>query len=123
MAINFCYLFQEAVAFIEDYERKGQKVYVHCRAGHGRSATVVLAWLMHKNQNVSPKQHNKRLSAMRNVRKKLWIQPNIKKFHSWLKRKNDATDVSTTDSITRTKHTFEIDEVSSDDEAAPFTGQ
>ena len=34
------------VRFIEDHVRRGNQVYVHCKAGRGRSATLVLCWLM-----------------------------------------------------------------------------
>jgi atypical dual specificity phosphatase len=35
-----------AVDFIDDHVGRGQRVYVHCKAGRGRSATVVMCWLM-----------------------------------------------------------------------------
>jgi atypical dual specificity phosphatase len=46
---------QEAVAFINEYKRKGEKVYVHCKAGHGRAAAVALCWMLNENPNMSPK--------------------------------------------------------------------
>jgi len=82
---------QKAVAFIQDYEQnKKGKVYVHCKAGHGRSAGIVYAWLLSKQEQSSSsseemmKDLNERLFKQRNVRKKLWQQPNLKKFQSWL---------------------------------------
>ena len=36
----------ECVAFMDRYVSQGDIVYVHCKAGRGRSATVVLCWLM-----------------------------------------------------------------------------
>ena len=36
----------QAVHFISDSIERGETVYVHCKAGRGRSATVVLCWLM-----------------------------------------------------------------------------
>jgi atypical dual specificity phosphatase len=35
-----------AVAFIQQHVVAGQTVYVHCKAGRARSATVVLCWLV-----------------------------------------------------------------------------
>lgn len=35
-----------AVTFMEERIEKGGILYVHCKAGRGRSATVVLCWLM-----------------------------------------------------------------------------
>jgi hypothetical protein len=37
---------ETAVNFIAQYQQHGKRVYVHCRAGHGRSAAVVFAWLL-----------------------------------------------------------------------------
>lgn len=37
---------ERGVAFIEAHAAKGETVYVHCKAGRGRSATVVLCWLV-----------------------------------------------------------------------------
>lgn len=36
----------KGVSFIEDNVAHNKKVYVHCKAGRGRSATVVLCWLI-----------------------------------------------------------------------------
>jgi atypical dual specificity phosphatase len=34
------------IEFIQEHAGRGQKVYVHCKAGRGRSATLVLCYLM-----------------------------------------------------------------------------
>ena len=36
----------QAVRFMEQQTRRGGRLYVHCKAGRGRSATVVICWLM-----------------------------------------------------------------------------
>ena len=62
-------------------------MYVHCRAGHGRSAAVVFAWLLSKEKdphNVDLQQLNEEFCQLRNVRKALWKQTNINKFHAKL---------------------------------------
>ncbi|CAI8599033.1 unnamed protein product [Vicia faba] len=43
---NISILFDEACDFIEDVERAGQRILVHCFEGKSRSVTVVLAYLM-----------------------------------------------------------------------------
>ncbi|XP_058786396.1 dual specificity protein phosphatase PHS1-like isoform X1 [Vicia villosa] len=43
---NISLLFEEACDFIEDVERTGQGILVHCFEGKSRSVTVVLAYLM-----------------------------------------------------------------------------
>lgn len=75
---------EKAVAFIQKHRDQGDKVYVHCRAGHGRSAAVVFAWLMSKDPTADLRQMNKELSLLRNVRKSLWKQRNINAFHAKL---------------------------------------
>ncbi|MFV1965290.1 MAG: dual specificity protein phosphatase family protein, partial [Pirellulaceae bacterium] len=37
---------QQGVAFIEEHAHSNQTVYIHCKAGRGRSATMVLCWLV-----------------------------------------------------------------------------
>lgn len=46
---------EEATRFIEGYRKRGEKVYVHCKAGHGRGASVAMAWLMYRNPKMSAK--------------------------------------------------------------------
>lgn len=43
----------QAVEFIEGHAAQGHTVYVHCKAGRARSATVALCWLV-KYRNLSP---------------------------------------------------------------------
>ena len=37
---------EQAVAFMQRHIARGETVYVHCKAGRARSATVVLCWLV-----------------------------------------------------------------------------
>jgi len=37
---------RSAVGFMKRHADDGNRIYVHCKAGRGRSATVVLCWLM-----------------------------------------------------------------------------
>ena len=37
---------EQAVAFMQRHIAQGETVYVHCKAGRARSATVVLCWLV-----------------------------------------------------------------------------
>ena len=45
----------DAVAFIQQHKERGERVYVHCKAGHGRAASVALSWLLHQHRDKSPK--------------------------------------------------------------------
>jgi Dual specificity phosphatase, catalytic domain len=83
----------KAMRFIQQHEQRNEKVYVHCRAGHGRSAAIAYAWLLTKNPNVDLQQLNEELCSVRNVRKTLYQQPNLLKFHSMLlQRQNGNSD-------------------------------
>lgn len=44
---------ETGVRFIDDQLKQGKTVYVHCRAGKGRSATVVMCWLVSR-MNMTP---------------------------------------------------------------------
>lgn len=79
---------QVAVDFINEHKfRKKGKVYVHCRAGHGRSAAIVYVWLLSQSDDpseVDMEELNVKLSKLRHVRKKLFRQKNVLKFRSYL---------------------------------------
>ena len=47
---NFEYM-QDAVRFIEEFKNRKEKVYIHCKAGHGRAASIALGWLIHTNRD------------------------------------------------------------------------
>jgi atypical dual specificity phosphatase len=36
----------QAVEFVQDHAQQGHSVYIHCKAGRARSATVAICWLM-----------------------------------------------------------------------------
>ena len=76
---------QRAVQFIQHHQQHGDGVYVHCRAGHGRSAAAVFCYLLTKDPNIaSRKELNHDFGKLRSVRKSLWKQPNIIQFHNLL---------------------------------------
>jgi atypical dual specificity phosphatase len=81
-----------ALSFIKRHKVQGKKVYVHCRAGHGRSGAAVFAWMLLKDPNVDPRQLNAEFGKMRNVRSTLWKQPNIQALHQRLLEKGSFYD-------------------------------
>mmetsp|Transcript_7649 Transcript_7649/g.11508 ORF Transcript_7649/g.11508 Transcript_7649/m.11508 type:complete len:264 (+) Transcript_7649:3399-4190(+) len=75
----------KAVHFIQSLHDKGQKCYVHCKAGHGRSAAVSLSWLMHRHYGqVAPFDLYRKMATKRKIRKNLYRQPNIISFYQSL---------------------------------------
>ena len=79
---------ESAVNFIAEHEAIGKRVYVHCRAGHGRSAAVVFAWLLAKDPKTDMKKLNQELCQLRDVRRTLWKQHNILRLHDRLLKAN-----------------------------------
>lgn len=55
---------EQAVDYMTDHVRQGRTVYVHCKAGRGRSATVVLCWLM-QEKGFSAKEAQEFLQSKR----------------------------------------------------------
>lgn len=58
---------ERGVAFIRAHAARGEKVYVHCKAGRARSATVVLCWLIER-RGLSPEDA---LAFMRSRRRQV----------------------------------------------------
>ena len=83
---------KKAVSFIQKHEAKGGRVYVHCRAGHGRSAAAVYAWLLYKEPLADPVELNEKMCSLRNVRKSLHSQPNVNVFRRWLQNGGMVSD-------------------------------
>lgn len=102
------YFRQSAISFIKRHEAHGNSVYVHCRAGHGRSAAAVFAWLMYKDPSSDLEALNKWLRFQRNVRKTLWKQPNMIKLHSRMQKKDTVLlDIEEADSTTGAEEEME----------------
>jgi len=55
---------RQAVEFIQRHVTRGQTVYVHCKAGRARSATVVLCWLV-AHRGMTPDEAQAHLLARR----------------------------------------------------------
>lgn len=88
---------KKSVAFIQKHEHQGGRVYVHCKAGHGRSAAAVYAWLLYKEPLADPVELNEKLCGMRDVRKSLWKQPNVNIFREWLQNGGMMSDSEESD--------------------------
>ena len=70
--------------FIDKHVEAGGKVYVHCKAGRGRSATVVLCWLMLRRR-LTPEQAAAYLVKQRpHINKGLAERAVVQEFHRTL---------------------------------------
>ena len=75
---------QQAINFIERHEKGGGKVYVHCKAGRGRSATVVLCWTMYR-RGFTPEEAAVWLARQRpHINRDLAERPVVRGFHQTL---------------------------------------
>lgn len=69
-----------AVAFIDRQADAGGSVYVHCKAGRARSATVALCWLVHR-YGMTPEQAQALLIEKRpHVNRLVYARPVVKAF-------------------------------------------
>lgn len=94
---------KSAVEFINEFKASNEKVYVHCRAGHGRSAAIALAWWMSEYDGDltedDVEQLNKELCGLRNVRETLFKQPNVNRFRSFLQLNKTPKKEARVDSV------------------------
>ena len=75
----------KAVEFIESYVEEGKTVYIHCKAGRGRSATVAICWLM-KHFGLTANEAQALLLEKRpHVNARLTERPVVKRYEAWLK--------------------------------------
>lgn len=69
-----------AVDFIDQQIAAGNKVYIHCKAGRGRSATVAICWLMH-SRGMSLDQAQRHLLECRpHVNSRLAERPVVQQY-------------------------------------------
>jgi protein-tyrosine phosphatase len=88
-------------------------VYVHCRAGHGRSAAAVFGWLIYKDPIVDLKTLNSDFRKLRNIRSTLWKQSNLQQLHKRLKETGTLLTVDESSEVAPPKLT---DDSSSDED-------
>ena len=73
---------ERGVEFINQYVQRRQPVYVHCKAGRGRSATVVLCWLISSKQ-LTPEQAQAYLKKKRpQVSGRLYRRAVVRRFYA-----------------------------------------
>jgi len=77
---------QKGVDYIHERTRKGDKAYIHCKGGHGRSGAIAIAWI-YATQDVTLIEAQKILKSKHPyVRQTLYLQPNVKAFAEQYKR-------------------------------------
>ena len=75
---------ESAIEFIGRHAKAGGQVYVHCKAGRARSATIAICWMM-KNQKLNKESAQELLSKARHqVNPRLYKRPVVVEFESRL---------------------------------------
>ncbi len=69
-----------AVEFIQQHVQRNETVYIHCKAGRARSATVAVCWLI-RYRGLTPQQAQQRLLAARpHVNPTVFQRPVVQQF-------------------------------------------
>ncbi len=82
---------EQSVDFINQCIKGGKPVYVHCRAGRGRSATVVLCWLLATRSMSAQSAQHLLLQKRPHVIPNLWKRKVVTDFVARLGCSNDPT--------------------------------
>jgi atypical dual specificity phosphatase len=82
---------QRGVRFIADEVSRGKTVYVHCKAGRGRSAALVFCWLV-QNRKMKPGEAQKFLQGIRpQIHRNLMEKRSVRDFWESLPRDADGS--------------------------------
>lgn len=77
---------QAAVEFIQSHAEQDETVYVHCKAGRARSATVALCWLIKYRGYTAAEAQQVLLKHRPHVNSHLFERPVVKEFAALLER-------------------------------------
>lgn len=84
-----------AVNFIQRHVDRGEKVYIHCKAGRARSATVALCWLIQERGLTANQAQSRLLAARPHVHPNLHLRPVVTEFETALRGENKTPPEST----------------------------
>ena len=81
---------ESGAEFIERHAKSGGTVYVHCKAGRARSATIALWWLV-RYRSMTPEAAQKKLLAARpHVNPRVYLRPVIQQLYKQLAKSEPA---------------------------------
>jgi len=69
-----------AVDFVQQHVARGDTVYIHCKAGRARSATVALCWLMRYRAMTMDQAQAKLLECRPHINPRLTQRPVVRQF-------------------------------------------
>ena len=73
---------ERAVEFMDQQIQEGRTVYVHCKAGRARSATVVICWLIRFKQMTAAEGQALLLKSRPHVNPRLPSRPVVQEFQA-----------------------------------------
>jgi atypical dual specificity phosphatase len=82
---------QLAVDFVQRYVEAGHTVYIHCKAGRARSATVALCWLVKYRNLTIERAQQQLLLARPHVNRRLGERAVVQAFAKSLERRTSDT--------------------------------
>ncbi len=78
---------EDGADFLDRHEKAGGRVYVHCKAGRARSATIALWWLV-KYHAMTPMEAQEMLQKARpHINPEVYLRPVIQDLYADLQRK------------------------------------
>ncbi len=81
---------ERAVEFVQSHAEQGHTVYIHCKAGRARSATVALCWLV-RHRGLSPEEAQEKLLQERpHVKRTVWQRPVVTAFADRCRQETSA---------------------------------
>lgn len=83
---------QAAVEFIQQHVQRGDVVYIHCKAGRARSATVALCWLVKYREMTVEQAQLHLLHARPHINPHLHQRPVVRLFADALEQQRGLTD-------------------------------
>jgi atypical dual specificity phosphatase len=81
---------EQAVEFVQEHVERGDTVYIHCKAGRARSATVAMCWLMKYRGMTALEAQEKLLECRPHVNPQLTIRPVVVEFARLLDRSQES---------------------------------
>ena len=76
----------QAVEFVQQHVTDGDTVYIHCKAGRARSATIAICWLMKYRSMTAEQAQQKLLDCRPHTNAKLTQRPVVRQFAANLSR-------------------------------------
>ncbi|WP_147865980.1 phosphatidylglycerophosphatase and protein-tyrosine phosphatase 1 family protein [Stieleria maiorica] len=76
---------EAAVEFIQKYKLQNDSVYIHCKAGRARSATIAMCWLIKYGGMTAEQAQTHLLDARPHINPKLASRPVVQQFQAALK--------------------------------------